>query len=56
MPALLQVFLKFSFSPLMYGTTMYMFLLLESMLLVVLGGSLVALCGPLMLCLWLNVN
>ena len=42
--------------PPMYGTVMYMFLLLESMLLVVLGGPLVAVSGSLMLCLWLNFN
>ena len=49
MLALLHVFLNFSLSPLMYGTTIYMFLLLESMLVVVLDVSLLALCGPIML-------
>ena len=47
---------EFSLSPLMYGTTMYKFLLLESMLLVLLGVPSVAIYGSLMLCLWLNFN
>ena len=51
MPTLLRVFLNFSLSPLVYSTTINMFLYLEPVLFCWL---LLTLCGLFVLCLWLN--
>ena len=52
---LLQVFLKLSLSPLVYGTTMEMLLLLELGLLMLLCWPLLTACRLFLLSLWLNL-
>ena len=55
MPKLLQVFLYFLLSPLMYGTIMNMFLFPDPMLLMLLCSPLLTVCRLFVLCLWLNL-